>query len=96
MENSNEPRNQRIDIRVSRTNKALLEAEADYRGLTLSAYLIHVAVNDALASLEKRKLLAFSQDDSRRFFDALESPAEPNDALRKAVKRYEGDVVFDE
>ena len=96
MENSKEPRNQRVDIRVSQTTKALLEREAEYRGLTLSAYLINVAMNDALISLEKRKLLALSQRDSQLFFDALENPRAPSDSLRSALKRYTEDVVSDE
>lgn len=87
-----EKKQERLDVRVTRSVKDLLERTAQLRGLSLSAYVTEVTTRDALQDLERRAVIKLSERDSRRLLELLVNPREPNDALKRAAENYYEDV----
>lgn len=84
----NSVKTERITIRVSEQVKDTLKAAADISGVTLNQFLIHAALEKAEKTIERDKLICLGKKDAQVFFDALDSPPEPNEKLRNAFENY--------
>lgn len=78
----------RIEARVSREQKRRFEQAAEIEGVTLTDFAISSMERAARQTLQEHALLVLSARDQRAFVDALLSPPEPNEALRRAAKRH--------
>jgi uncharacterized protein (DUF1778 family) len=78
----------RIEARVSIEAKALIQKAVDIEGGTLTDFISKSAQVAAQNVIESHQTLKLGIEDSRAFVDAILNPKEPNDALKKAVKRY--------
>ena len=78
----------RIEARVSIEAKALIQKAVDIEGGTLTDFISKSAQIAAQNVIESHQTLKLGIEDSRAFVDAILNPKEPNDALKKAVKRY--------
>jgi uncharacterized protein (DUF1778 family) len=78
----------RIEARVSIEAKALIQKAVDIEGGTLTDFISKSAQAAAQNVIESHQTLKLGIEDSRAFVDAILNPKEPNDALKKAVKRY--------
>lgn len=76
-------RRERIDIRTSPDDKALIERAAHLRHTSVSAYLLDSALEKAKAELRAIETLNLNNTDRDKFFAALESPPAPNKALKR-------------
>jgi uncharacterized protein (DUF1778 family) len=76
-------RSERIDIRTEPEVKAVIERAALLRHTSVSAYILDSALEKAKAELRAIETLSLRDADRDSFFSALESPPEPNAALRK-------------
>jgi uncharacterized protein (DUF1778 family) len=85
-------KNARIEFRVSRRVKAMLERAASLKGLTLSAYAISTLVDDASKLTEREDRFVLSNQDRDIFLSALDEG--PNEALIQAAREYQSQ--FDE
>jgi len=80
---------ERIDIRVSPEEKAmLLKAQALSGERTITSFISRTLRDKAEEIIEKNQRILSSERDKKIFFDAVFSDIEPNTALKKAVKKY--------
>jgi len=78
----------RIDLRVSKEQKALLEEAASIKGVSLSAYTLLHLLPLAQQDLENRSRLILSNRDRKLFLSALENPPELKGKLKSAITDY--------
>lgn len=78
----------RMEARVSIEAKALIQKAVDIEGGTLTDFISKSAQIAAQRVVESHQTLKLGLEDSRAFVDAILNPKEPNNALKKAVKRY--------
>lgn len=79
----------RITARVPAHIKDKLIEAADIEGATLNQFLVQAALERALATIERERVLKLSYDDAQAFFEAVENPPEPNHRVSDAVARYQ-------
>lgn len=78
----------RLNFQVSSEHKQLLERAASICGQTVSEFAISKLLplaEETVAESERTRLTARDRD---LFLNMLDSPSEPNDALRRAAERY--------
>ena len=78
---------QRLQIRVGPTDKALLERAAAASHLNVSAFVVQAAAAKAEEILAERTSIRLSEQAALAFTEALERPAEVNDRLARALHR---------
>ncbi|MDA8411605.1 MAG: DUF1778 domain-containing protein [Treponema sp.] len=76
-------RSERIDVRTEPEVKAVIERAALLRHTSVSAYLLDSALEKAKSELRAIETVTLRDADRDAFFAALDSPPEPNAALRK-------------
>lgn len=81
------PRDERLEARVSRDQKAMFQHAAELQGRTLTDFVI-ASVHDAVRVIEETQTIRLSATDSRAFAEALLNPREPNARLKAAAQRY--------
>jgi uncharacterized protein (DUF1778 family) len=77
----------RLDLRISPSEKALFERAARAKGLNLTAYIISTVSMDAKATLDREHRITLTNQTARVFLDALD--AEPNAKLTRAAEDFE-------
>ncbi len=78
----------RLEARVDPEIKALWQKAADLQGITLSDFVIASTQAAACTIIQQHQTLKLNQEDSHAFVNALLNPPPPNQALKKAAKRY--------
>lgn len=78
----------RIEIRVDRSSKELIEKAAALLGQTLSSFVVSRMVRDAREIIDAHHRTEVSLADWERFHDILSNPKPPNAALKRAARRY--------
>jgi uncharacterized protein (DUF1778 family) len=78
---------QRLQIRVGPTDKALLERAAAASHLNVSAFVVQAAASRAEEILAERPSIRLSGQAAIAFTEALERPAQVNDRLASAMRR---------
>ena len=80
----------RITARVSTDTQELLSKAAALMGVSsINSFVLSAAIEKAKKIMDKEETLSLSQEDTRLFMDALDSPAVANARLTKAFKVYE-------
>jgi uncharacterized protein (DUF1778 family) len=82
------PRQERLEARISKAQKALFLRAATVQGRSLTDFLIASVQEAAERTLRTHDVLTLSERDRRIFVEALMQPAAPGKALRQAVKHY--------
>jgi uncharacterized protein (DUF1778 family) len=85
----------RIEARIAPEMKAMFQTAADIENITLCEFLVKSAREAAQSIIANHNVLKLSTEDSKAFVEALLNPAEPNEALKKAMRRHHqefGDV----
>ncbi|HEX8694730.1 MAG TPA: DUF1778 domain-containing protein [Longimicrobium sp.] len=78
----------RLSFRVDPSIKRLIERAARYSGETVTSYALSALVRDARQVVQAHELTILSDRDRDRFLALLDDPPEPNEALRRAARRY--------
>jgi len=78
----------RIEAKVTPETKALIQQAADIESSTLADFLSKSAQAAAQQTIANHNVLKLNAEDSRAFIDAILNPAEPNEVLKEAAKRY--------
>ena len=78
----------RLEVRLTKAQKRLLQSAADARDESLSQFVIHVSETAARKELEKSGILVLGSEDQEAFVQALLSPPEANAWLSRAAVRY--------
>lgn len=82
------PKSARIETRVSREQKELIERAAACSGRTISDFILaHIEVA-ARKIIEEHEKLHLDQVQSRNLVDALLTPKKPNKKLKLAMESY--------
>jgi len=77
-----EAKTTRIDLRVNKKDKEILETAAYLNRTSLSSYILSVAINAAKTDLEKEEILILSNEQRDQIIQLLDNPPEPNEELR--------------
>ncbi len=77
-----EAKTTRIDLRVNKKDKEILETAAYLNRTSLSSYILSVAINAAKMDLEKEEILILSNEQRDQIIQLLDNPPEPNEELR--------------
>lgn len=81
-------KNQRLEARVTETQKDLFQRAAAIQGLSLSDFIIMNLQERATQVVKDHDVMVLSGKDRSVFVDALLSPPKPNKKLREAVKEH--------
>lgn len=79
---------ERLDFRVSRDKKELIEQAAAVSGQSLTDFAIGTLTRRAKKILREQQVLVLSDRDRDAFLAALDSPPPPNKRLIQAAKAY--------
>ena len=77
----------RINLRLKRNAKLMLEKAASFEGKTVSKFILSSALERAEETIQKHDTLGLNAQDSERFFSALAAPVRFN---KKLVAAFEG------
>jgi uncharacterized protein (DUF1778 family) len=81
-------RKERLNFRLDRQHKVLIERAASTVGQSLTEFALSHLIRDAQAVLREQETTVLSDRDRRVFLSMLEADAEPNEALKRAARIY--------
>jgi uncharacterized protein (DUF1778 family) len=87
-ENSNKPRNARLEARVSSDQKDLFQRAAEMTGRTLSEFVIDSTLEAAARIVQEHEVIRLCRDEQIALVSALLAPPESGARLKKAVQTY--------
>jgi len=79
---------ERLEARLSATQKELIQQAALLEGTTLSDFVVRSASEEARRIVEKHTSIELSLKDSQAFVEALLNPPEPNERMIAAAQKY--------
>lgn len=85
-------RTERLDARVSREEKEMIETAANLRGTSFSDFVRMVTKEAALKTIREHEVLTLSEESRRVFVEALLNPPKPNAKLIAAARRLRQEV----
>jgi uncharacterized protein (DUF1778 family) len=85
-------RTERLDARVTREEKRLIETAATLRGISVTD-LMRTSVTDAASKIiRENEVLTLSERERQNFVQTLMNPPRPSQAAIAAVRRYRREV----
>ena len=84
----NQKSNARLDFRLNRQVKEVIEQAAAVSGQSVSDFAVSALYRTAKEVLEREQTTRLSNRDRDVFLALLDSDAKPNEALKRAAKRY--------
>ncbi len=78
----------RLNIRCDRHSRALLDKAAAYSHVSVSEFVLKNALATAEDVIQAYESITLGAEDFQAFLVALDSPAKPNAALKRAIKRH--------
>ncbi|KYC38294.1 hypothetical protein WA1_38850 [Scytonema hofmannii PCC 7110] len=91
MSTSSEVKTTQIEITLNEEQKQTLEKAAAMRCLTLSEYLVELAINAATEEIPEPESMVLSEQDWEIFVSAIENPPELNPRLKAAIQKYKNE-----
>jgi uncharacterized protein (DUF1778 family) len=83
---SNNLRGENINLRVSRSQKALISRAADALGRNRSDFMLEVACREAESVLLDRRYFSLAKEDFERFTAMLDKPPATNPRLARLLR----------
>ncbi|WP_374088439.1 DUF1778 domain-containing protein [Methylomicrobium lacus] len=87
MENST-AKESRLNIRCDARARELLDKAATYAHVSISEFVLTHALAAAEKIVQAHENITLQPEDFHAFLAALDTPTEPNPALKKAFKRH--------
>lgn len=81
-------RDERLEARISRDQKAMFQKAAELQGRTLTDFVIASVHEAAVRTIEDMRAIRLGAAESRAFAEALLAPREPVARLKAAARRY--------
>ena len=78
----------RLNIRCDERTRQLLDKAAGYAHVNLSEFVLSQAVAAAERVVQEQESITLKEEDFQAFLAAIDTPAEPNAALRRALERH--------
>jgi len=78
----------RLNIRCDAQSRALLDRAAAYARVSVSEFVLNNALATAEAVVQEHEAITLTGNDFRAFLAALDAPAKPNAAMKRALKRH--------
>jgi uncharacterized protein (DUF1778 family) len=85
-------RTERLDARVTKEEKRIVETAASLRGISVTDLMRTVITDAANKIIQENETLTLSEREREAFVQALMNPPQPNDAAAAAVRRYRREV----
>jgi len=79
---------ERLEARVTREQKQLIERAAEIEGRSLTDFLVTSAHQAAKYVIHEHEILTLSSRDREVFVDAILNPPKPNEKLRRAAQLH--------
>ena len=84
---------ERINLRLKRSAKSLIERAASFEGKTVSHFILTSALEHAEKTVQKHETMTLKAKYSRKFFEALAAPVGFNRKLTAALEEHEQRVA---
>jgi len=82
------PVTERLEARVPRPLKSLIDRAAALEGRSITDYVIATLERDAVKVVHEHEILQLSTADSQAFAQAMITPPKPNRALKGILSRH--------
>lgn len=79
---------ERLQVRLDRDAKQVLEKAARYENQTLSGFVLTKALDEARQVIDRHEILRINEQDWDQVMAAIDNPPAANDALKRAHKRH--------
>jgi uncharacterized protein (DUF1778 family) len=79
----------RFEARIDSDVHAAIRRAAEVQGRTMTDFVVSAALEAAQRAIAESDVIRLSLTNSQRFADAILSPPEPADALKRAVARHD-------
>ena len=83
----------RLNIRCDVHTRELLDKAATYAHVSVSEFVLSHALASAEQIVQANENITLKPEDFHAFLAALDTPAQPNPALKKAFKRHTEQVT---
>jgi uncharacterized protein (DUF1778 family) len=77
---------ERLEARLNRAQKELIQRAADLLGRSLTDFVISSIQEEAKKIIREHEVITLTARESKDFVNSLLNPSEPSTALKKAVK----------
>jgi uncharacterized protein (DUF1778 family) len=81
-------RTERLDARVTKEEKRVIETAAHLRGVSVTDLLRTTVTDAASRIIREREVLTLSEKERRIFVESLMNPPQPNQSALAAAKRF--------
>jgi uncharacterized protein (DUF1778 family) len=81
-------RTERLEARITRSQKALFKQAAALQGRTLSDFIIQAAAEAATRVVQEQQVITLTTQEQKVFVEALLNPPAPGPRLHSAARRY--------
>ena len=85
-------RAERLDARVTREEKEMIETAANLRGTSASDFVRMATKEAALRTIREHEVLTLNDEARRVFVEALLNPPKPNERAIAAARRYREEI----
>ena len=93
MEPGTQNASERINLRLKRSAKDLIERAAGFEGKSVSHFILTSALECAQQTVQAHEIMALNAENSRVFFEALAKPVCSNRKLKAALDEHAQRVV---
>jgi uncharacterized protein (DUF1778 family) len=83
----------RLETRITKSQKALIERAAAYEGRTVTDFVVSTLYSAAKTVIEEHEVIRLNPEQSLAFVKKLLNPPPPNAALRRAARLHRQTVV---
>lgn len=80
---------ERINLRLKRSAKQMLERAASFEGQTISKFVLSSALAQAEKTIQEHEVMSLNANESKAFFDALAAPVRFNSKLLAAFEEHD-------
>ena len=88
MRQSNNIREDRVELRATKEEKRLLAAAADYERLDVTTFIMQQVLQAARDIVERNERIVLSERDTVRVLELLENPPKTAEALFEAARAF--------
>ena len=93
MSSAAQTKDERINLRLKRNAKLILERAASFEGQTISKFVLSSALAHAEKTIQEHEVMILNARDSETFFNALAAPVQLNDKLVDALNEHDRRVT---